>query len=208
MTIATCAELKAEIQSYLWDRADIAARIPTFVRLAEAQMNRRLATTRSKIARVTFAIDAEFKNVPADFGGVVAWELNVAPVVQLNPMRPDQLSNVRDGRTTLTGKPYAYAVIGTQFRFFFAPDRSYTSELQYWQKIPALVADGDTNWVLADHPDAYLYGSLLQSAPWLHEDERVPTWANAFSTIMSDIVEADKYEIDGPALQVSVGLVV
>ncbi len=50
------------------------------------------------------------------------------------------------------------------------------------------------NWVLANHPDAYLYGALLQSAPWLGRDDRVPLWAQAFADVLSDIAENDKTE--------------
>ena len=48
--------------------------------------------------------------------------------------------------------------------------------------------------MLASHPDAYLYGALLQSAPWLKHDARVAMWAQAFDQMLSDIQSADIVE--------------
>ncbi len=33
-----------------------------------------------------------------------------------------------------------------------------------------------TNYVLDNHPDVYFYGSLLHSAPYLDDDQRIATW--------------------------------
>lgn len=202
MALETYSDLKTEIANFL-NRSDLTAEIPTFVRLAEAQMNRRVASRR-KTASLAFTIDAEFMDVPSDFAGVVAFEItSPTPLARINPVSPSQLMAEREGYSTYTGKPYIFAVVGSQFRFFFAPDQSYTAELEYRQKIPALANDADTNWMLDDHPDAYLYGALLQSAPYLMDDARIQVWGNLFTTVMDDIMENDKLETDGPGIQLT-----
>lgn len=34
----------------------------------------------------------------------------------------------------------------------------------------------DPNWLLTAHPDIYLYGTLVEAAPFLKDDARVPVW--------------------------------
>jgi hypothetical protein len=35
---------------------------------------------------------------------------------------------------------------------------------------------GGVNWLFTAHPDVYLYGALMEAAPYLHDDARVPIW--------------------------------
>jgi hypothetical protein len=36
--------------------------------------------------------------------------------------------------------------------------------------------DSGPNWLLTGHPDVYLYASLVETAPYLKDDSRVPVW--------------------------------
>jgi hypothetical protein len=56
----------------------------------------------------------------------------------------------------------------------------------YRQNIPAL-ASNTTNWLLALAPDLYLYGALLESAPYIKEDGRIQTWGLGFTAALSDL---------------------
>lgn len=50
------------------------------------------------------------------------------------------------------------------------------------------LSDGNTsNWILADYPDVYLYGALMEAAPYLHEDERVNIWAQLYAAAISTL---------------------
>ena len=75
-----------------------------------------------------------------------------------------------------------------------APDGDYTVEIVYYQKIPALsaTATNGVNWLLTDHPDAYLYGSLMHSAPYLQADERVGLWAGKYQQVIQQITSSDE----------------
>jgi hypothetical protein len=41
-------------------------------------------------------------------------------------------------------------------------------------------------------PDIYLYGSLLQSAPYLVDDSRIPVWASMYQKLVKDLEIADQ----------------
>jgi hypothetical protein len=53
--------------------------------------------------------------------------------------------------------------------------------------LSALSASNTTNWLLTLAPDLYLYGSLLEAAPYIGNDERIPVWASAVSTVIDQL---------------------
>jgi hypothetical protein len=64
--------------------------------------------------------------------------------------------------------------------------------LTYYAKIPALTVSNTSNWLLVDSPDLYLYGSLLQAAPYLQDDQRITTWAALYTTAINDLKVSDE----------------
>jgi hypothetical protein len=208
--ITDYASLQSELASWLWNRSDIAARIPTFIQLAEAQMNRRLTARLKTAVNAAFTIASEFTPVPADFAGAISLKLQSDPARELAFKTPDGIAQLWDRRTAgaTVGKPFAYSVVGSEFQVFRVPDQPYTATLIYRQRIPALSGSAPVNWLLTAHPDAYLYGALLQSAPWLRHDERVPIWTAAFEQILADIQSADIVETQAANLAPNVGAVI
>lgn len=193
--------LKTAISSYLWDRQDIIDQIPVFVGLCEAQLNRRLRMRRM-MTRATATIDAEFVMLPSDFAGSQAIYLDGSPPVKLAyAANPESIVEMKSLRSSVSGKPEAYTVVGNQFEFCPAPDDTYTGNLVYYRRIPSLSDSVPTNWLVQDHPDAYLFGSLLQTAPWLREDERLVTWGNLYTQIIQDMTQSDQREVSAPDLR-------
>ncbi|MBI3678102.1 MAG: hypothetical protein HY243_15950 [Proteobacteria bacterium] len=189
----TYANLQAAIAGWL-NRTDLAPRIPDFITLAEVYLGRTLRVRRM-IGRSDAAIDGEFIVVPSDFAGVLSFELkDTSPVDRLAIAEPDDLAQRKSQTTDLTGKPGVYAIVGGQFQFFPAPDQSYAAELTYYKKLEPLSATTASNWLLADHPDLYLYAALVQASPYLMDDDRVTVWAGILDRLVSDIQDADKRE--------------
>lgn len=60
------------------------------------------------------------------------------------------------------GSSCNFTIIGSSLYMF--PTTSSDLELTYYQKIPDLAADGDTNWLLTAHPLIYLHGALFNVA--------------------------------------------
>jgi len=62
-----------------------------------------------------------------------------------------------------------------------------------------------TNWLLEYYPDAYLYGSLVHSAPYLKEDARLQTWAALYQSAVDAInneSESSKFGGSGRKLKI------
>jgi hypothetical protein len=189
MALTTYTELKASIADWL-NRTDLTTQIPDFISLSEAQIERQLRT-RQMLTRTTLTIDAEFESTPADFLEVRTLKLTgTNPITPLTFMTMDSL----DEQSTIdigSGRPKYFTVIGTEFRFVPTPDASYASEIVYFAKLNKLSTSVATNFLLTSSPDVYLYGSLLQAAPYLLDDARIPVWSSLYERALSDLQLAD-----------------
>lgn len=199
--------LLAEIADWL-ERADLTARIPTFVQLAEAQMNRGLRVQRM-IQRATDSITTadEFKALPANFLEAISYKISDGTHVwDLEPTTIDQIGEAQSCRTT-ADVPRFYTVNGTssarQFQHYPAPKQTYTTTLTYFGKPDPLSASVASNWILAEAPDAYLYGALLQSAPYLRDSDAAQFWNAGFSAALDSLRAMDRTRVGNLRSEVS-----
>ncbi|MBR52349.1 hypothetical protein CMK19_01100 [Candidatus Poribacteria bacterium] len=102
------------------------------------------------------------------------------------------------------GRPEFYAVVDGSFELFPTPDADYVVELVYYENIPDLAAN-NTNWLLTNYPDAYLYGSLLHSSPYLQEDQRVAVWNTLYLNAVSAInLEGERARTSGSGRRIQI----
>jgi hypothetical protein len=188
MALSTYSELKSSVGDWL-NRTDLTAAIPDFISLAEAQIERKLRT-RQMIVRATATVDTEYGTVPADFLEVKSLKLQTNPVTPLQFETIDSLDTLQSQYPS-SSKPRFFSIVGTQIRTVPVPDSAYTAELTYYAKLSKLSSTVATNWLLTAAPDVYLYGSLLQAAPYLKDDARISTWATLYTSAMDDLQIAD-----------------
>lgn len=189
MALSTYAELRTSIADWL-NRSDLSATIPDFISLAEAQIERTLRT-RQMIVRANASLDAQYGTVPSDFLEVKSLKLtSTNPPTPLSFMSIDALDQ-QSSSYTASGKPKFFGVVGNQLRVQPTPDGTYTAELTYYAKLTKLSNSVASNWLLASSPDIYLYGALLQAAPYLQDDARIQTWATLYERALNDLRTAD-----------------
>jgi len=189
MAITTYAELKTAIGDWL-NRDDLDSVIPNFISLAEAQFNRSIRH-RKMVTRSDATLDTPYFAVPSDWLQTIRFQLNTNPVTPLLFVTPEQA--LEESMVYSAGQqPLFYTTIGQQFQVVPTPDTSYDAELLYYAKIPALSDSATTNWLLTESPDLYLYGALIQSAPYLKEDERINVWAGLYQRLFDDMMLADE----------------
>lgn len=189
MALSTYAELRTSIGDWL-NRSDLSATIPDFISLAEAQIERTLRT-RQMIVRANASFDQQYGALPADFLEAKSLKLtNTNPPTPLQFMTIDALDQ-QSSTYTASGKPKFFGVVGNQLRIQPTPDGTYTTELTYFAKLTKLSNSVTSNWLLASSPDIYLYGSLLQAAPYLQDDARIQTWATLYERALNDLRTAD-----------------
>lgn len=189
MALSTYTELKASVADWL-NRTDLTSVIPDFIALAEAQIERTLRT-RQMIVRATASIDTEYSAVPADFLETKSIKLNTNPVTALTFESVDALDSLKSTTYISAGKPQYFSIVGGQVRVLPVPDSTYTAELIYYAKLSKLSGSNATNWLLTQAPDVYLYGSLMQAAPYLKDDSRIPVWAAIYTRGLEELQIAD-----------------
>ena len=189
MALTTYTELKTSIADWL-NRSDLTSVIPDFISLAEAQIERTLRT-RQMIIRANASFDAQYGAVPADFLEVKSLKLtSTNPITPMTYLSIDALDN-EIAKYTASGRPKFFGVVGDQFRIVPTPDANYTTELIYYAKLTKLSSSVASNWLLTANPDIYLYGALLQAAPYLQDDARIQTWATLYERALNDAQTAD-----------------
>ena len=205
MALDSYAGLKAAVGDWL-NRADLVAVIPDFIAMAEAQLSRRLVMdgpVREMMGRSDAGIDSEFTALPGDFLGLRALHLAGARA-PLAFTQPEELVRLKTLYPSQTGTPSRHAIVGNTLQVWpWVDGGSYAAEMTYWKRIPPLSEAAPANWLLLLHPDAYLYGALLQSAPYLKDDARLTVWGQILETVIGDIVRASSIARTAPHLALS-----
>jgi hypothetical protein len=111
---------------------------------------------------------------------------------EIDVTSPQELANwKRDIYGVTAGVPQKAAIIsnGSKLALVPTPDTSYTAKIVYVVKLTRLAGGSNsaTNWVLTDHSDIYLFGSLLEATPFLKNDERIPVWESKFEKAMAEM---------------------
>jgi len=190
MALNTFAGLKATIADYL-NRDDLTTIIPSFITIAEAKFNRKLRV-RQMVTRAEGQIETSFFAYPADWLEAKEFQLNTNPITRLKFVTEAQGDELKATRYTTVGTPVYYTITGSQLEFIPTPDTTYSAELTYYAKIPALSDSNTSNWLLAYAPDLYLYGALIEATPYLKDDERLPVWSQMYVNSLGDIEVADE----------------
>lgn len=166
--------------------ATLIARVPTFVQMFEAKMNRELFVRqmeqRSSALVDSTITDAEFILLPSDFQSMRRVRLSsVIGKPCLEFRSGTQMDELRFQTANVPAQPRYFTIFGSEMELLPTPDQNYTLEMVYRQNIPAL-ANNSSNWLLTMAPDLYLYGTLLETAPYIKEDARIQTWGIGFQS--------------------------
>ena len=194
MAITTYAELKTAIANWL-NRDDLTAVIPDFISLAEARIARDLRHWKQE-KRVTTDVNERYENLPNDFIEIrQVQHTSGGSISSVSSVEMEKLRAASDAG----GKPKYVRLTADQLEFYPTPDASYSISMLYYGRIPALSDLEPDNWLLRDAPDVFLYGALLQSAPYLVDDARVQVWAGLYQSGIEALnVENEKARVSGP----------
>ena len=189
MAINTYSTLQTAVANWL-DRSDLTDRVPEFIALAEATFNRvlRLRAMETTVADTTPSGSKE-DALPTGYLQMREIHLTTSPVVSLAYITPEIMYRIRAGSTS--GKPNSYTIVGDNILFGPTPDGAYDYSMTYYKSFDALADDTQTNWLVLNAPDLYLYGTLLQAEPFLMNDERVPLWERGVRQVINDLQNQD-----------------
>lgn len=207
MAITNYSELKSAIASWL-DRADLDSVIPDFIALAETRHRRdfKIRRMETRVTANTIA-DTEYYSLPDNFVAMRNIQLNTDPKTPLEYLTPEQMDRVKGGSSK--GKPKAFSIIGNNLQLRPIPDSVYQIEMLYFKYFTALSDSNTTNDMLTFHPDAYLYGALVEAEPYLQNDKRIQVWQGYYDRAKKDIIdsnERDRHSGVAPTTRIDYGL--
>ena len=203
MALTNYSELKTSIADFL-NRDDLTSVIPTFIALAEAQINRDVRHWKME-KRVTGALDSEYSQLPTDWLETIQVHITGSGTYPLQLASRDAIADKRSARNDTSGRPKFYTHADSSLELFPTPDASYTIELLYYAEVEALSDLVPVTWLLQDAADVYLYGALIHSAPYLQEDGRAGVWAQMYSAAVQKLNQAsEKGRMSGSGLTMKV----
>jgi hypothetical protein len=164
MALDTYAELKTQVAAWL-HRNDLTDRIPTFIEFATNRLARNITSPRME-ASTTLSVVNGIASLPNDFRAAISMTLGTVEykAITAADMRAMDQGGIRPTYPV-------YSIVNNQIKLYPADSSSPT--FIYSVRLPNLVADSDTNWVLQDYPDVYLMASLAEARKFVLDDTRL-----------------------------------
>jgi hypothetical protein len=192
MALASYADLKAAVASWV-DRedSDFAARVPDFIALCEQRLNYGGADG----AGLRVAEMEKTAALTADANGKLILPADYLEFRSMQPGTPgyDALAlggiDATSGFVPTGGVPARTSITGNVVSTY--PRANAPVTVTYYAKIPALSDSNPTNWLLTKAPGVYLYGSLLESAPFESDDARMQSWLALYQSAIAGLKATD-----------------
>lgn len=208
-------EIVSVAQSYT-DRYDqeLVAAIPAFTRIVEGKINNALRTGDQSVrAQIWLKRDEEYYTLPCDWGGARDVEIlqkgkqHGRTLVYLSPEEMNKVNRSRD--SSIDGRHNYYTVIAGQIQIA-PPTDNEVLEVVYYQRLPALMNDEDSNWLSEKNPDAYVFGICAEIGAFAKDEIMFASYDGRFKEALANITQEDQVtRWSGPALRVQVeGMVV
>ena len=168
------------------DRDDLAAKIPTFILMAEAMFNRELRTPDMEASAILTAT-GETTALPSDYLAMRAIYVEGSPDRPLRGLAPTAIRQEYDGSA---GQPVAYTLVDGGLVLVPPPADSTALHLDYFGRIEGLTDASTSNWLLDKHPDAYLYATLFYAEAYLDNPTRAGQWKALLDQALAAINKA------------------
>jgi len=205
-------QVKEAAQSYV-DRYDqeLVGAIPGFTKVVESKINTALKTGEQSVrAQIWLERDKEYYGLPSDWGGFRDVELvergsnsikqgtGYHPIggMTLIYVNPEQMNG-----TSRRERQRYYTVIANQIQVA-PPTDNQILEVVYYQTVPPLTADSDSNWLSDKHPDAYIFGLCAEICAFAKDAVGYELYQGRFIDSLMGIAQDDQVtRWSGPSLR-------
>ena len=173
MAITDYASLKTEVATYL-HRDDLTATIPTFISNCEFRIARQLRVSQL-LTTSTVVVSAAASTGTLPSGFMQMENVKISTGAELQYVPPDRIDKAVNDTV-----PWVYTLLGSAIVVGGTWTAGGNLSCTYWKKETALSDSNTTNWYITNCPDALLFGSLMEAAPFLKADNRVDIWREFF----------------------------
>jgi hypothetical protein len=192
MALSNYSELRASVALWL-NRSDLTDVIPDFIALTESDLSKRLRVPQNETMLTAFALTGRYTTLPTDFAEMRRVYLNYgSDRVELVPLP-------QAGRSSETGIPTSYNIVNNTLEVV-PTSTSYTLEISYWKVIPPL-STNNTNAILTNYPELYIYGACSQAGFWLADDSVIGKFVPRYEQGII-VANSKKHRQMGQGLQV------
>jgi hypothetical protein len=211
MALTTRGGIMTAIDDYLSRQGDLTAAYKSeyFLTLAHARIHYGSTDprfpsdplrVRAMEATADVATTAQAVPLPDGYLAMRRVYLDGSPVRPLNFMPP--MDFWAKHVSSSHAQPRVYTVEGDDIVFGPVPDSAYTAKVLYWRAFDLPVMDADTNWLMTHVPAIYLYGSLIEAAVVIQDDEQLAKFGPMFAGAIGGLIAADKRDrFSGAPLQ-------
>ncbi len=190
MAINNYGTLKTAVANFL-ERDDLTNRIPEFISLAEDRIYLTLRIREMEnSATITTTAAQQTDALPTRFIGARRLYVDASPDTVLEYRSTVNFWSIFGSQTTAS--PTVFTIEGEDFVWAPIPDSAYSIKVLYYNRLAAFSSDTDTNALLTKARGLYLYGALLEAAPFLDNDPRILTWAQFFDDLKERVESSDK----------------
>jgi hypothetical protein len=193
--VSTLGQLKTSVDAWL-ARDDVAVTGSDFTEIlliSESEIARDFRFAIQE-AKATLTFTGRSQDLPDDF------------LEARNPFIDDNIRRIeyqtpqaiREGRAwedsragqffTLEGNNASPLLAGATFQMTITGPGTVADpvdiDINYWARFPALTADPDTNWILVNHFDIYLYATLRVACEYIQEDVLEDRYAAKYDRVI------------------------
>ena len=176
----------------LWGhRKDVNELLPDFIALAETEMYNNEGwqlETRDMETITTLTTSGIYLDLPVGFEKARAMKVVIGTdfydVVFQSPSQLRTNSSI--------GRPCFFSVIGNKIEFDRVPDQDYSIQIQYYKKPDPITPTNQTNSVLTNHPNIYLFGALHQLFMWAEDEAEAIKYFSKFQSVIRGANKAAK----------------
>ncbi|KAK46344.1 hypothetical protein BG58_10955 [Caballeronia jiangsuensis] len=179
-------DLIEAVGEYL-QRADLADRVPLFIALAEKRLNDVIKTMPQQVALpyiITPAAGTNILSLPSDFGALIRCTYGSRPLTFISPESID-VENTRCNAMKFT-------LLGNKLYLQTMSNGQDALVIYYYKQLDQLSETNESNWLLEDYPNMYLYATLLETEPFVMDDERVAVWSELLSQALQSAKTASR----------------
>lgn len=185
MALSTYAELEASLADWL-HRSNLSDQIDDFITLAESELN---ADVHMRLMEsdepVTLTISTNAITLPARFIEPISLEIILSGQanIPLTYQPVQRLSYNTDSGAA--ARPEYWTINGDSIEFPNLSDATYSMTFRMVKGFD--IASTGTNSLLTAYPGLYLYGALLQAAPYMTNDVRIPVWQSSYDRLLTKV---------------------
>jgi hypothetical protein len=171
--------------------ADVDVALPKLCALAEGRISRMIRISEMSEPWTTDIVDGrEYYELPHDFAGI----RNIQYVFESGSKVSPQYVNPEQANRAMSDGNHYYTIMTDRLRL--APPVSGDGYilLAYYQRIPPLVDDGDSNWMLDKYPDVYISALMAEIETFVKNDERHLMWLAKLDKSFSELTTKDQHD--------------